>query len=726
MTAAQRSAAARVQHATPESPGSEVPVAEDVLVTGGSGYDACIGPLLAALGWRGDARAIAEARPHFVAVLDIIDFRNTLANIGYMSRPVRIAVNRIDTHMLPCLFVPGHGAPMIVQHGPHGRMEVFDSGTGETKPASAEMGRGTAYVFETRESEKGDPRSRHGERTWFQRTAARFGPTLRILLVVTFLLNVLALTVPLFIMLIYDRVVATGSLSSLVYLGAGIGVALAFEFALRYLRARMLAYVGARADTLAGTAVFQRILYLPAAMTEAASVGAQVARMREFEAVRDFFTSPLALVFLEVPFVLLFIAVIAALGGSIAWVPVALFAFFALAAVILNPLVRKSVAASSRAAGARQDFQVEMLSKLRTIKYSRADETWFDRYREHSAEAATAHFRTATITALVQTVGHVLMMCAGIATLAFGVGQVLDGDMTVGALIACMALVWRVLSPMHTCFLTFIRLEQVRNGIRQINNLMALPPESEQLATKAPNIDLEGRVTFSRVSFRYTQDAHPAVIGISFDIRPGEVIAVVGPNGSGKSSLLNLILGLYTPQVGSVRIDGHDIRQLDPVQFRKSVAYMPQDCHLFHGTIAQNLRLADPGASDEELQRAAAGANVLEDILALPQGFETRVADQAVQNMSAGFRQRLALARVYLKNAPLVLMDEPSTALDPKGDDAFRLKIENLRGRNTVFFVTHRPSHMKLADRVLVLDGGALTLSGTPEEVLNRIRGDLL
>lgn len=726
MTVAQRSAEAPAQPAAPEPPRSEAPAAGDFVATGGSGYDACLGPLLAALGWRGEARTIVEARPHFVAVLDLIDFRNTLANVGYSSRPVRTTVSRIDTHMLPCLFVPSGGAPMVVRRGPHGQLEIFDSDTGETKPATSEFGRGTAYVFEARESEKGDARFRQGERTWFQRMATRFGPTLRVLLVMTFLLNLLALTVPLFIMLIYDRVVATGSLSTLAYLAGGIGLALAFEFALRYLRARVLAYVGARADTLAGTAVFKRILYLPAALTEAASVGAQVARMREFEAVRDFFTSPLALVLLEAPFVLLFIAVIAVLGGPIALVPVALFAFFALAAVILNPLVRKSVAASSRAAGARQDFQVEMLSKLRTIKYSRADETWFDRYREHSAEAATAHFRTAAITAMVQTVGHVLMMCAGIATLAFGVGQVLDRDMTVGALIACMALVWRVLSPMHTCFLTFIRLEQVRNGIRQINNLMALPPESEQLPASAPNIDLEGRVTFSRVSFRYTADAHPAVIGMSFDIRPGEVIAVVGPNGSGKSSLLNLILGLYTPQVGSVRIDGHDIRQLDPVQFRKSVAYMPQDCHLFHGSIAQNLRLADPGASDEELREAAAGANVLEDILALPYGLETRVADQAVQNMSAGFRQRLALARVYLKNAPLVLLDEPSTALDPKGDDAFRLKIENLRGHNTVFFVTHRPSHMKLADRVLVLEGGVLTLSGTPQDVLNRISGDLL
>lgn len=725
MTAAQP-AAAPAHRASPEPRRTEGPAAEHIVFSGGSGYDACLGPLLAALGWRGDARGVVEARPHFVEALDLIDFRNTLANIGYASRPVRIVLSRLDERLLPCLFVPRSGTPMVVRHGQHGQLEMFDGGTGEIKPASPEIGHGTAYVFEAREPDVESARSRQGERTWFQRTAARFGSTLRLLLVVTFLLNLLALTVPLFIMLVYDRVVATSSFSTLVYLGGGIAVALAFEFALRYLRARMLAYVGARADTLAGTAVFQRILYLPTALTAAASVGAQVARMREFEAVRDFFTSPLALVFLELPFVVLFIAVIAALGGSIALIPVALFAFFVLAAVILNPQVRKSVAASSRAAGARQDFQVEMLSKLRTVKYACADETWFDRYREHSAEAATAHFRTATMTALVQTVGHVLMMCAGITTLAFGIMRVLDGDMTVGALIACMALVWRVLSPLHTCFLTFVRLEQVRNGIRQINNLMALSPERDQVPATAANIDLQGRVTFSRVSFRYTPDAHPAVIGLSFDIRPGEVIAVIGPNGSGKSSLLNLILGLYTPQVGSVRIDGHDIRQLDPVAFRKSVAYMPQGCNLFHGTIAQNLRLAVPDAGDEELREAAASANVLEDILALPQGFETRVADQAVQNMSAGFRQRLALARVYLKKAPLVLLDEPSTALDPKGDEAFRLKIGDLRGHSTVFFVTHRPSHMKLADRVLVLEGGTLTMSGTPQDVLSRIRGDLL
>ncbi|MDJ0948892.1 MAG: peptidase domain-containing ABC transporter [Alphaproteobacteria bacterium] len=689
------------------------------------GYPACLMPLLTALDWRGVQRELAEALPHLSDDLDLIDFRNTLANLNFASELVRAPLHRLDRRLMPCLFVPDGEGPRVLIDMEGGQVTYFDPATGETRSEPSSGVRGSAYCFRANSQEYLTNPAQEVDQAWFDRFLVRFRPTWRSLLGITLLLNLLGLAVPLFIMMVYDRVVASGSIPTLVYLGIGIATALAFEFALRSIRVRLLAYVGARMDTLINTSVFRRILSLPPIFTEGATIGAQVARMKEFEAIRDFFTSPLALVFLEIPFVILFIAVIAVLAGPLALVPVVLIAMFALAIAVFNPIMRKLVAKASRATAARQSFYVEMLSKLRTIKYGRSERTWLERHRTYSADAATASFQTAMLTTLIQTTGHILMLCAGVAMLGFGALRVLDGAMTVGALVASMALTWRVLSPLQSCFLTFAKLEQVRNGIRQLNNLMRLQPERAAGSASTAAMRVDGRVTLSRVSLRYAADAQPALIGVSLEVQPGEVVAVIGRNGSGKTSLFNLILGLYHPQVGSVRIDGHDIRQLDPVAFRQSIAYMPQHSQLFHGTIAQNLRLAEPGASDEDLRQAAERAHVLDDILAFPQGFDTRVSDQAVQNMSAGFRQRLALARVYLKNAQLVLMDEPSTALDDRGDAAFRAQVNRLRRHSTVFFVTHRPSHIRLADRVLFLDNGALTMNGPPEEVLKRLPGGL-
>ena len=515
-------------------------------------------------------------------------------------------------------------------------------------------------------------------------------------------------------------VISAKSVSTLGYLAIGVVLALACDQALRAVRARSLAYLGARIDMIVGCAVFEHVLHLPPQFTERAPVGAQVARLKEFENLREFFTGPLALVALELPFALVFLVAIAFLGGPLAFVPLTLIAVFLVLGALLAPAIRDRVGKATRAGSKRQGFLVETTSNMRALKFAKAEDTWLERYRALSADAATAGLSSNLIAALVTTLVYVLMMSAGIATLGFGTFRVLEAEMSVGALVACMILVWRVLSPLQTGFITLTRLEQVTASIRQLDSLMAIRPERDP-NTIVPTRRHRGRVTFSRVSLRYTPDSDPALVGVDFDAAPGEVIAVIGQNGSGKSTLLKVIAGLYAPQTGNVRIDGLDIRQLDPVELRHAVGYVPQVGHLFHGTIAQNLRLGEPTASDEDLRRALERAGVLDDVLALPEGLETRIGDQRSGQISSGLSQGLSLARCYLREAPIVLFDEPANGLDRDADQAFMAAVEELRGRSTVFIVTHRPSHMRLADRVLVLDHGALRLAGPPDEVLAKL-----
>jgi ATP-binding cassette subfamily C protein/ATP-binding cassette subfamily C protein LapB len=674
----------------------------------------CLMPLLSALGWRGEARQVTEALPHFADNLDLAGLRNVLAHLGYDSRGTRLRLANLDPRMMPSLFVSDRGEAMVVLGRGDDGIEVFDGGDGQHHVLARPSQRGMAYFFSPRLQR--DAKTTETRQHWFRRLVRRFGSTVYRVLGITLALNLLALATPLFIMAVYDWVISARSLSTLGYLALGVLLALVSDQALRAVRARVVAYVGTRLDMIVGSAVFEHVLHLPPAFTERAPVGAQVARLKEFESLREFFTGPLALVVLELPFAIVFLVAIAFLGGPLAFIPIVLIALFLTMGTALAPAIRNRVSATTRS----QSFLVEATSNMRALKFARAEQTWLERYRALSADAAAAGMRSGFLAATVTTLVYVMMLSAGVATLGFGTFRVLDGAMSVGALVATMILVWRVLSPLQTGFITLTRLEQVLASIRQLNRLMAIRPEREP-NTIVPPRQYRGRVTFSRVSLRYAPDSDPALIGVNFDVAPGEIVAVIGHNGSGKSTLLKVISGLYAPQAGNVRIDGLDIRQLDPVELRHAVGYVPQVGHLFHGTIAQNLRLGEPTASDEDLRRALQRAHVLEDILALPEGLETRIGDQRSRQLPSGLRQRLCLARCYLREAPIMLFDEPANALDRAGDQAFMAAIEEFRGRATAFIVTHRPSHMRLADRVLVLDQGALRLAGPPEEVLAKL-----
>jgi ATP-binding cassette subfamily C protein/ATP-binding cassette subfamily C protein LapB len=510
----------------------------------------------------------------------------------------------------------------------------------------------------------------------------------------------------------------------LAQLGLGVVIALVADTLLRDSRSRILAFIGGRLDVVVGNAIFNRILSLPPAFTERATVGAQVARIRDFESVREFFTGPMLLLLFEMPYVLFFIVVIGIMGGWLAIVPFLVVTIMVAMGLITFPRIRKSVSDAGKSGSRRQEFVVETLSKMRALKFSGAEAVWLERYRDLSAKAVFANYRTNQLTVLVQTMSHVLTVAAGVATMWMGVELTFAGTITVGDLVASMILVWRVLSPLQMAFLSVARLEQVRSSIRQIDGLMGLKPERDPKALVAPLKSMRGRVSFNRVSLRYSPDADPALVGVSFQSEPGEVVAVIGRNGSGKSSVLKLIAGLYVPQGGAVRIDDMDIRQLDAVELRHTVAYVPQVTHLFFGTIAQNLRLSQPTATDADLRRACIEADVLDEIEALPQGLGTRVGDGRNEQMSASMIQKLSLARAFLRRAPITLFDEPVNGLDFAGDQAFMKAVERMRGQCSIFIVTHRPSHLRLADRVLVLEAGALRLSGPAEEVKAKLPKD--
>lgn len=688
--------------------------------TAASDLAACLLPLLKALGWKGDPRNVAEALPHFANDLDLTGLRNVMATLNYSSRPERVTVDEIDPRLLPCLFLPDRDHALVVKSNRDGHIEVFDSAAGEVRVLEDPHVRGTAYFF-TPAADTGPIRG-----GWFRSVLDRFRPLFWQAFFVTLFLNVMSLGAPLFVMNVYDKVIGTGSIPTLLAFCIGVGIALVFDTILRSVRARILAFIGARLDNIMGNNIFQHILALPPGFTERATIGAQVARIKDFESVREFFTGPLATVFMELPFAIFYFAIIFWLGGVLALVPIIGTLCFVIGGYLVMPIVRKNVAIAGRAASRRQEFLVETLGKMRAVKLSAGEQNWLKRYRDMSARAAYGGFKNGVFASLITGGSNALIVSAGMATIAIGVLGVIDGTMTTGGLIAAMMLVWRVLSPLQTAFTLIQRIEQVRGSINQIDGLMNLKPERDPRAMVAPLKNLKGRVSFSRVSLRYSNEADPALVGVSFDVEPGEVVAVTGRNGSGKSTIIKLILGLYAPQAGSIRIDSSDIRQIDPVELRHAISYVPQVCNLYFGTIAQNLRLAMPTASDADIRWACEMADVWDEIQALPRGLDTRVGDGSVDHLPTSFVQKLSLTRAYLKRSPLMLFDEPVNGLDFDGDRQFMQAVDFFRGQSTIFMVTHRPSHLRFADRILVFDAGYLRLAGPAEEVRARIPPDLI
>lgn len=684
-----------------------------------SQYASCLIPLLEALGWSGRAQHVAEAVPHFIDDIDIDDFRTTLANLNYNSVPLRCRLDSLNPGLLPCLFVADKGFVCVVLGREGNGYRVFDGLTRRVQATSGRGVSGTAYVVREGAEQRPLQQDNAG---WMAELLVRFRRLVIQVLAITFMINLLSIAMPLFMMAVYDVVIPSSSVNQLLFLVAGVIGAVGFEWLFRRLRSSVLAHAAGRIDYIIGTAGFRQVLMMPIAMTENEPIGAQLSHLQEFESIREFFAGALGETLVDLPFAVLFLALIAVLSGWLVMVPIVSAILLVLCAFLISPLIRRSYGKASKGRTLQQRFLIEAASGMKAIKFAGAEGVWMDRFRTVSAKTAVGDFHIAMINQGMQAFGRMVMMGSGVALVGFGAVMAMSGDITIGALVACMALGWRVLGPFQSILMLLNQATQIRSSLRQINHLMRLKPE--RLAGRIPpKRGMRGKIAFNGVVYRHTPDSDPALAGVSFAVEPGEVVAITGPNGAGKSTIVNLASGLYKAQMGSVMIDGIDVRQIDMIDIRQNVGLVPQHSEMLYGTVSQNLRLGMPWATDEELQESAKGAAVHEAIMALPEGYETRLTETVVSELPEGFKQKLSIARALLRKPPILIFDEPGQMLDERGDAALMAMLEKLKGQTTILIVTHRPSHMRIADRLIVLNSGRVQFNGPPAEVLDQLGG---
>lgn len=671
--------------------------------------------------WAQGDRYIFEALPHADDVSTVPAFRSVLYKLGFKTSVEPASASNLRPEYLPCFLRYEDGCLRLAeQRNRDGEIVVYDPSTGrQSRLAIDEIG---ALAIFPEKSEKPDINSGPAATSWTDDLLSTFSPHIRQIFLISFMVNILALAPPIFVMAVYDKAIAAGSYNVLAGLTAGIALILAADFLLRRIRIKLQAYLGARLDEQLNETAFRHLLHLSLSHTEDAPIGSQLTRLRQMTSLHEVFTGPLASALFDLPYIVLFVAMIAWIGGSLVWAPVSLVVLYGLAACLAVPKTGKLIRKSGEARSQLNNLTVEAVSCQKAINDLAAEHVWLQRHRKLSAEAAVANMRARQVNSLLQIFSQSTVALAGVGVLALGVTMVINGDLTGGALIAVMALSWRVLGPIRNLFLTTLTLGQTLQSLQQINRLVRLPLEREPNAVPSIPRTFKGHIVVDKVSFRHAGQREPTLRGVSFEAMPGELVCLYGCSGAGASTMLRVLLGLHQQQAGSIYIDGLDLRQLDKGEWRQAIGVGLKSLDLFHGTVAQNIRLARPDASDEEIKVIASKLGIDRYYgSSLERDLETRCTTMARATWPDPLLNRINLARAFIKDAPIYILDEPAVTLDQSGEQALLSIIEEKRRQSTIIMTTQRPSHMRIADRVVWLERGVVRDIGPPDQVVSKV-----
>ena len=532
------------------------------------------------------------------------------------------------------------------------------------------------------------------------------------------MINFFALVTALFTMTVYDRVVPNNATESLIGLTIGLVAVMIFDFILKALRAYFVDVAGARIDRDIGKSIFQQILDMRLDLGRS-STGGLAGLVREIETLRDFFASATLTALVDVPFILITLAVIWLIGGNIVWIPLLMIPVVVLTALATNPMMRRLSAQTLGEALGKQAVLVETIGSLETVKSANAGDMLSGRWDTAVTAHAGASLRQRLVSTVSINIAGSAQMLAYTGVVVFGVFAIAEQKLTMGGLIACSILAGRAVAPLGTIAQLLTRINAARTAYTQIDRMMQQPPEGPTGAGLTLH-NLEGAIEFRDVDFRYPNAPELALTGVNLRIAPGEHIALIGPIGSGKSTLARLLIGLYPPTSGLVLIDGTDLRQLAPKALRAKVGALFQDNVLLTGSIRDNIMLGRDDVDDDEMLRAARTSLAHEFISRMPNGYDLKLADRG-EGLSGGQKQSIAMARALVGKPPVIVLDEPTSSVDT--DTESRL-MTNLRAEfegRTLILITHRPSLLALVDRVVVMAQGRIAMDGTTESINRQV-----
>lgn len=652
-------------------------------------------------------------------------FARAASRAGLSSKIVRRQLAAIDSILLPViLLLKGDQACVLIGWDETGEnAQLLFPETGQGKVALARQDLADRYLgialfarprfaFDARTPAVGKIMQRH----WFWGAVLEQAALYRDVIGAALLINIFALVMPLFSMNVYDRVVPNNATDTLWMLALGVFLVFGMDFMMRVLRGHFVDLASARIDVKLSALIMERVLGMRLE-ARPASVGSFAANLRSFESVRDFIASATVTALIDFPFALIFLLVIVWISWPLVFIPVVGLIGGLIYAYVIQHKMHELAETTYRASALRNAALVESLTALETIKTQGAEGVIQKKWEGTTAFLArtSAQMRllsaTATNGALsITQVVNVLLIIAGVYLIA-------DKQLTMGGLIAITMLGGRSIAPLGQAVGLLMQFQNARLSLDTLDKLMAQPVERPDASAFIHRPELEGEIEFRNVSFSYPGQGEAALQNISLHIAPGEHIVVLGRTGSGKTTLQKLMLGLYQPVEGVVRIDGIDLRQLDPADLRRNVGFVGQDAILFYGTLRENISIGAPYADDAAIVAAAEVAGLAQFVNRHPKGFDMLIGERG-ESLSGGQRQEVAIARAVLMDPPVLLFDEPTSAMDFSTEHGFKERLQPFAAHKTMVIVTHRTSLIDLATRIIVIDEGRIVADGPREQVV--------
>jgi ATP-binding cassette, subfamily C, bacterial LapB len=532
------------------------------------------------------------------------------------------------------------------------------------------------------------------------------------------MINLFALVTSLFTMTVYDRVLPNNATASLIGLSIGLGIILIFDFILKILRAYFVDVAGADIDREIGENVFSRLLAIRLDQPRG-STGGLAQMLRELETLRDFFASATLVALVDVPFILVTLAVMAMIGGWLVLVPILLVPVVVLVGVITQPMMDRLSAQNMGQAMLKQSVLIETIGGLEMVKSANAGRLLTRRWDDAVENHASTSMSQRLISNISVTVASSGQQIAYAGVVVAGVGMIATQSLTMGGLIACSILGGRAVAPLAQIATLLSRLTMTRTAYRQLDKFMETPSEGQGADSLALD-QVSGQIEFRAVHFTYPGATEAALSGVSFQIKPGEKVAILGRVGSGKSTIARIILGLYPPESGLVLVDGTEVRQLNADRLRRHIGSVLQDTVLLSGTVRDNIVLDRAHVDDEELLRVARLSGTHDFMGRLANGYELRLADRG-DSLSGGQRQSIAVARALAGKPSILLLDEPTSAMDAQTEMALIDRLQTELADRTALIITHRLPLLKLVSRIIVIDQGKVAADGPRDAVLKQI-----
>jgi len=549
---------------------------------------------------------------------------------------------------------------------------------------------------------------------WFWGTLFKNKGIYKQVIIVSLFINLFILATPLFTMNVYDRVLPNNAIETMWALFIGISFVMVFDFILKILRSYFLGIASKRTDTIISNRIFNHVLNIKID-SKPASTGQFVSRLQSFESVREFFTSATVAAFVDFPFVIIFIAIIFYIGGPLAYITIATVFLSIMISWYMQRPLKALIEKSVKEEQIKHTTLIETVTGLEIIKSVRAQNrmrtNWDQSVNKTVYYADKGHFLSQSITYFTTFISQF----SNIAIVAGGVYLASEGEITMGAIIASMILNGRVIAPVSQLVGLIIKFDKTMLSLNNLDEVMKMPVEKEN-KTYINRPDLRGKIELKDVVFAYKDQNHQTIKNLNLTINEGERVAILGKIGSGKSTLLKLILNLYEPKSGSILIDGLDTRQIDPIDLRRAIGCVPQEPFLFMGTIKDNITIGEQYISDEELLKVSKIAGLDEFLGKHEAGFDLMVGERG-EGLSGGERQSVTLARALISNPNIMMLDEPTNAMDRQTEKAFINKIEKIIDNKTLIIVTHKTSLLQLVDRVIVIENGEVSFDGPKEEV---------